>query len=230
MEPFLGKGHGLYTDNFYTSLALATHFLKNKTHLCGTIWSNPRNYSKEITSVKLQKLQAMFYKPANGSKMLACKYHANNDKASNKPKIVCMLLTSNQTSLVPMGKNDKDRNAFVKPALIREYNLHMGVVGHVDQHLHSELPSENIQMAQKISNQNYNANGLECPKDLCNHNWPENDFPSIHQKCSTKLGNNSGRLNSYLFDQSSFSKHAVTKPRCKRPVISEKVPSMLCER
>ena len=40
MESFLGKGHVLYTDNFYTNPALVSHFLKNKTHLCGTIRSN----------------------------------------------------------------------------------------------------------------------------------------------------------------------------------------------
>ena len=46
-------------------------------------------------------------------------------------------------------------------------------------------------MVQKISNQNYNANSLECPNNLCNHNQPENDQPSIHQKCSPNLGKNS---------------------------------------
>ena len=144
MEPFLRKGHVLYTDNFYTSPALASHFLKNKTHLCGTIWSNCRNYSKEITSVNLQKLQAVFYKPTNGSKMLACKYCANKDKVSNKPKIGHMLSTCHQMNLVPMGKNDKDGNAVVKPALIREYNLHMGRVDCVDQQLHSVSPFRNM--------------------------------------------------------------------------------------
>ena len=140
MEPFLGKGHVLYTDNFYTSPALASHFLKNKTHLCGTIRSNRRKDSKEITSVNLQKLQAVFCKPTNGSKMLACKYRANKDKASNKPKIVHMLSTCHQTNLVPTGKNDKDGNTVVKPALIRKYNLHMGWVDRVDQQLHSVSP------------------------------------------------------------------------------------------
>ena len=37
MEPFLGKGHVLYTDNFYTSPLLAKHFLSKDTHLCGAI-------------------------------------------------------------------------------------------------------------------------------------------------------------------------------------------------
>ena len=82
----------------------------------------------------------MFYKPKNGSKMMACKYCANKDKASNKPKIVHMFSTCHQTNLVPSGKNDKDGNAVVKPALIREYNLHMGRVDHINQQLYSVSP------------------------------------------------------------------------------------------
>ena len=72
--------------------------------------------------------------------MLFCKYCANKDKASNKPKIVPMLSTCHQKNLVPAGKNGKGRNAVVKPAFIREYNLHMGGVDHVDQQLHSVSP------------------------------------------------------------------------------------------
>ena len=126
--------------------------------------------------------------------MLFCKYCANKDKASNKPKIVPMLSTCHQTNLVPTGKNGKGRNAFVKPAFIREYNLHMGGVDHVDQQLHSVSPLWKTYKWYKKLAIRINANGLECPKDLYNHNRAENDFPSIHQKCSTKLGNNSGRL------------------------------------
>ena len=33
MEPYIGKGHTLYTDNFYTGLSLGKHFLQNNTHL-----------------------------------------------------------------------------------------------------------------------------------------------------------------------------------------------------
>ena len=57
--------------------------------------------------------------------MLACKNRDNKDKASNKLKIVHMLWTCHQTNLVPTGKNGKDKNAVMKPALIREHNLHM---------------------------------------------------------------------------------------------------------
>ena len=43
MEPFLGKGNNLFTDNYYTSSTLAEHFTDNSTHLCGTIRTNRYN-------------------------------------------------------------------------------------------------------------------------------------------------------------------------------------------
>jgi len=87
MEPFVGKGHVLYTDNFYTSPVLANHFLANNTHLCGTIKKNRKNFSKDIVPENLEKGTAVFYK-CNESKMIAIKYRAVKDKADKKPKVV----------------------------------------------------------------------------------------------------------------------------------------------
>ena len=50
MEPFLGKGHVLYIDNFYTSPLLAKHFLSKDTHLCGTIKKNRKNVCTDIVT------------------------------------------------------------------------------------------------------------------------------------------------------------------------------------
>ena len=43
MEPFLGKGHNLFTDNYHTSSTLAKPFTDNSRHLCGTIKTNRYN-------------------------------------------------------------------------------------------------------------------------------------------------------------------------------------------
>ena len=40
IQPFLGKGHTLHTNTYYTSLSLGKFLLENKTHLCGIICSN----------------------------------------------------------------------------------------------------------------------------------------------------------------------------------------------
>ena len=139
MEPFLGKGHILFTDNYYTSPSLAS-FLDNHTHLCGTIHPNRRHYPTELVKTNIQESEAVFYMAKNGKAMLACKYRSHKDKKSKQPKIVHMLSTCSQTNLVDTWKTDADGNAVRKPALIREYNLHMGDVDHVDQQLHNVSP------------------------------------------------------------------------------------------
>ena len=67
MRNFLGKGHILFTDNFYTSPSLATFLLHNNTHLVGTIRSNRYNYSKDIVHEHLEKASAAYYVQARAS-------------------------------------------------------------------------------------------------------------------------------------------------------------------
>ena len=54
MRCFFGKGHVLYTDNFYTSPALARTLLKMKTYLCGTI--------KKVEGVILLKFKMLNFR------------------------------------------------------------------------------------------------------------------------------------------------------------------------
>lgn len=39
-EPYINKGHSLYTDNFYSSPILARYLFERMTNSCGTIRSN----------------------------------------------------------------------------------------------------------------------------------------------------------------------------------------------
>ncbi|XP_065653795.1 piggyBac transposable element-derived protein 4-like [Hydra vulgaris] len=136
MEPFIGKGHTLYTDNYYTCTTLAKYFLDNKTHLCGTIRSNRFNYSKDILIEVLKKGDAVFYKNNDAnSQMLACKFRASKDKASGKQKVVYMLSTCHQP-FMRIIKNTRGLN-IQKPICVKEYNSHMGGVDRVDQQLQS---------------------------------------------------------------------------------------------
>ena len=61
MEPFLSKGHVLFTDNYDTSPTLANYFTDNSTHLCGTIRTNRYNYSKDLINGALEKSDGVFY-------------------------------------------------------------------------------------------------------------------------------------------------------------------------
>ena len=40
MQKYLGKGHHLFVDNYYTSYALAEYLLQNDTYVTGTIREN----------------------------------------------------------------------------------------------------------------------------------------------------------------------------------------------
>ena len=135
IEPYLGEGHCLYTDNFYTSPNLAKHLLANQTHLCGTEKSHRKNFSKELPKEKLEKGEAAFYKTDKG--MLGVKYRALQNKSGNKPKVVHMLSTLHRATMCDSGKKDKDQNPVMKPSCIIDYNHQMGGVDLVDQQLHS---------------------------------------------------------------------------------------------
>ena len=137
MKPFLNKGHVLYTDNFYTSLMLASFFAPKPDLLVCTVKKNRKHHCKDINNVILEKGTASFYQTSNvNNKMLACKYRASKDKAGNKPKVVLMLSTFHNPFMVNTGKVDRDENHNMKPAMVPSHSVHMSGVDRVDQQLH----------------------------------------------------------------------------------------------
>ena len=136
MEPFLGKGHVLYTDNFCTSPLLAKHFLSKDTHLCGTIKKNRKNFCTDIVTEQLDKGTIVFYK-CKETEMVAVKYRAIKDKSNKKPKIVYMLTTCHQPTMLEVDAYHPEGHAVFKPEAIKAYNHHMGGVDMVDQQLHN---------------------------------------------------------------------------------------------
>ena len=101
-EPFLGKGHVLFTDNDYTSPTLAKHFTDNSTHLCETIRANRYNYSKHKINEVLEKGDAVFYLNTDDP-MMACKYRSAKDKASGQQEVVYMLPTCHEPIMVDIA-------------------------------------------------------------------------------------------------------------------------------
>ena len=135
IEPYLGDGHCLFTDNFYTSPKLAEHLLVNNTYLCGTVKKGRKNFAKDLVKENLEKGDAAFYSNSKG--VLGVKYRAVQNKSGNKPKVVHMLSTLHKANMVDTGKKDKDKNPILKPSCILDYNRQMGGVDLVDQQLHS---------------------------------------------------------------------------------------------
>ncbi|KAJ8930820.1 hypothetical protein NQ314_016352 [Rhamnusium bicolor] len=52
MELYLDRGHHIFTDNFYNSVALSKKLLKKKTHTTGTLRSDRRNNPKATLKLK----------------------------------------------------------------------------------------------------------------------------------------------------------------------------------
>ena len=127
MNPFLNKGHILFTDNYYTSPTLGLYFLQNGTHLVGTVRNNQHFFPKDLVKVELEKGTAAFY---NSDHMVACKFRALQDKSGNNQKVVYMLSTCHNPIIVDTGKKaHPSGDPVLKPAIISLYNR-------VDQQLH----------------------------------------------------------------------------------------------
>ncbi|XP_064644697.1 piggyBac transposable element-derived protein 4-like [Lineus longissimus] len=127
MIPYLGEGHCLFIDNFYTSPKLADHLLRNGTYVCGTINPKRKNFSRECANANLDKGGAAFYKQ-NDKHLLGVKFRAIQNKANNQPKLVCMLSTAHRTLIEDSGKKDRQGVDIRKPSCILSYNKQMGGV------------------------------------------------------------------------------------------------------
>jgi hypothetical protein len=133
IQPYLGHGHSLFVDNWYTSPDLGQYLIDNATYICGTINPKRDNYAAELRTQTLEKGTAAFMKTGN---ILAVKFRALKNKSNNKPKEVYMLTTEGRATLEDTGRKDKEGHAIIKPSCIVSYNHKMGGVDMVDQLLH----------------------------------------------------------------------------------------------
>lgn len=138
MQRYLGNGHRLFVDNFYTTPHLADYKLQKKTALVGTVRPNRKIFPKLLATEQLHKGQACFYKNDDHS-ILAVKYIAVKDKSQGKPKVVHLLTTDHEDCMAASGTKDKDGNYIQKPTCISDYNHKMGGVDLMDQQLDSLL-------------------------------------------------------------------------------------------
>lgn len=121
MRPFLGKGHILYVDNWYSSPTLYAHLLRHQTGACGTVRSNRKGMPKFR-----QKMSKGEVEHFNNNKMLATKWHDKRD--------VHVLSTVHSGNMVPTGKVDyATGESITKPLCVVEYNKKMGSVDNLDK-------------------------------------------------------------------------------------------------
>ncbi|GLV38146.1 hypothetical protein CBL_10113 [Carabus blaptoides fortunei] len=131
MEPLLGMGYCLTTDNFYTSPQLADILIKQKTDMYGTLRLNRKDVPLELQKKKLKKGETIAFQRG---KVMVLKW---KDK-----KNVCLLSTVHNPQMEARKKSDREGNAICKPKVVIDYNDTMGGVDRLDQHLHDTQPRE----------------------------------------------------------------------------------------
>jgi len=195
MQPYLGLGHTLYLDNYYTSPALATYLLNHDTYICGTINPKRLNYPCDLAGKELEKGTACFMKSTIGN-MLAVKFRAVKNKSNGKPKEVCMLTTEGRAVMIPSGKTDKDDNPITKPACIVAYNRKMGRVDMVDQQLRSLIVvRKTYKWYKKIALRLFMQCALNAHKIHRKHTTSRKDFLADFKDLMAMLLTSSPKLN-----------------------------------
>lgn len=118
MKPYLGKGHTLYVDNWYSSPALFTFLHNNSTNVCGTVRKKRKGMPK--IDERLERGEAT-YRSSNN--LLAIKWMGEKE--------VYMLSTMHtvefETAIRHGGKN-----VIQKPVCVLDYNKSMGAVDKAD--------------------------------------------------------------------------------------------------
>ena len=99
LHPYLGKGHRLFVDNFYTSIPLFLELLQHKMFATGTIISNHRHFPEGLKAVNLHEVGS--YRFAVCDKMMACVWHDRRN--------VTMLSTMHNTSVTTILKRSKGK-------------------------------------------------------------------------------------------------------------------------
>ena len=131
MQPFLGKGHKLFVDNFYTSIPLFSELLKHSTYATGTTVTRRKKFPEGLKLMK-NKLPIGSYKFAVSEKLqlTACIWRDRRD--------VFMLSSMHNmsvTTVLKRPKGEKEKRPLPCPQCIADYNQYMGGVDLMDQKL-----------------------------------------------------------------------------------------------
>lgn len=97
IEPLLGKGYCVTTDNFYTSVDLTKLLVERNTDIYGTVRSKRKGILKQLQNKKIEKGEIIAFKR---NKIMTMKWL---DK-----KNVGLLSTIHNTEIVTTNKIDND--------------------------------------------------------------------------------------------------------------------------
>ena len=120
MRGLLGEGRILYTDNYYTSVSLATDLLKQNTHLVGTLRGNRKLNPKEVINKKLKRKEVVAQESGTG--IIVLKWKDKRD--------VTMLTTIHGATKRTVCSRGKD---IEKPEVVWDYNKSKAFIDLSDQ-------------------------------------------------------------------------------------------------
>jgi len=128
LKPYLGKGHTLYVDNWYTSPALFILLHHNQTNACGTV--RKRRKGMPVIQNKLKTGEASF---RSSKYLLAMRWCDKRE--------VYMLSSFHSEEFVETKRHYRTREMIMKPKCVVDYNKLMGAVDKTDMvisTIHSE--------------------------------------------------------------------------------------------
>lgn len=135
MAPYLGKGHEVYMDSYYTTPAIANELADNDTGLCGTVNSNRREMPRHLRPTNLYLRRGDDPVFMRHGRLLACAWHDT--------KRFTMLSSLHGNSCVKKRMKTKhgesDVHEINQPACVEKYNCFMGGVDTADQRIKTYL-------------------------------------------------------------------------------------------
>lgn len=135
---YLGKGHTIYMDNYYNSVALAKSLYKQKTHIVGTLRKNRKRNPKSVVTKKLKKGETIFRR--SGS-VLVQKW---------KDKREVLVISSRHKATMEETTNKRGIKK-MKPSAIADYNRHMSGIDRGDQMLaYYSTPRKSVRWYLKL--------------------------------------------------------------------------------
>ena len=123
MQPHLGKGHVLYTDNWYTSPDLCQYLHQHNTGLVGTVRPKRKNMPKLAQGLKRNDMRLQ-----QRDSMLAVQWQDKRE--------INLLTTIHTGEKKYSGKKDyKTDENIMKPDVVLDYNYNMRLVDKADMQI-----------------------------------------------------------------------------------------------
>ena len=147
MEPYQGKGHCLFMDNFYTSVDLVQELLKRGTYSTGTICPNRKNFPEDSKVDKKNVLEIGNFRFATFNDLTVVLWRDRRDVF-----VLSSMHSRSVDTVMKRPQGERDKKAIPCPTSIRNYNLFMSGVDLADQQLsyYSLTQKRTIKWGKKV--------------------------------------------------------------------------------